>query len=205
MKNLIKALLIVAITLLTATSANAQVYDGITQPTKWRVWLPVTVSTEDAQNINSTPFIGYRQDICNHFNMTGVLQYNIKGKAVVPQIWLNADIKGKFYVLSRSMYDTNNGLYKHTLSATYKLPLGLMVDATWDNLYDGHKFCDTDRPQVLGGYGNSRFVINAGYSMRAAKGFVTNLRIKLTPTQWVQLKYDGGAKNFTAALAMHFN
>lgn len=205
MKNLIKALLIVAITILTATSANAQVYDGITQPTKWRVWLPVTVSTEDAQNINSTPFIGYRQDICNHFNMTGVLQYNIKGKAVVPQIWLNADIKGKFYVLSRSMYDTNNGLYKHTLSATYKLPLGFMVDATWDSLYDGHKFCDTDRLQVLGGYGNSRFVINAGYSMRAAKGFVTNLRIKLTPTQWVQLKYDGVAKNFTAALAMHFN
>lgn len=205
MKNFIKCLLLAAVFLVTASSAQAQVYDGITQPTKWRVWLPVSVSTENSQNINSTPFIGYRQDICKHFNMTGVLQYNIKGEAIVPQIWLNTDIKGKLFFLSRSIYDTKNSLYKHTLSATYKLPLGFMVDATWDNLYDGHKFCDTDRLQVLGGYGNDRFVINAGYSMRAARGFVTNLRLKLTPTQWVQLKYDGGAKQVQAALAMHFN
>lgn len=205
MKRLFQALLVVALMLIATSSATAQVYDGITQPTKWRVWLPVTVSTENVQNINTTPFIGYRQDICKHFNMTGVLQYNIKGKTVVPQIWLNADIKGKLYFLSRSMYDTCNGLYKHTLSATYKLPLGFMVDATWDNLYDGNKFCDTDRLQVLAGYGNDKFVINAGYSMRNAKGFVTNLRLKLTSTQWVQLKYDSGAKNVTMALAMHFN
>lgn len=191
--------------LFAATSASAQVFDGITQPTRWRVWLPVTVSTENAANINTTPFVGFRQDVCKHFNMTGVLQYNIKGKAVIPQIWLNTDIKGKFYFLSRSMYDTNHRQYKHTLSATYKLPLGFHVDATWDNLYDGHKFCDTDRLQVLGGYGCDRFVVNAGYSMRNAKGFITNLRLKLTPSQWVQVRYDSGAKNVTMALAMHFN
>ena len=205
MKRFIKATLVMALMFITTLGANAQVFDGITQPTKWRVWLPVTVSTENSQNINSTPFIGYRQDICNHFNMTGVLQYNIKGEAVVPQIWVNADIKGKLYFLSRSIYDTKANLYKHTLSATYKLPVGFHIDATWDNFYNGRKFCDTDRLQVLGGYGCNKFVINAGYSMRAAKGFVTNLRLKLTPTQWVQLKYDSGAKQVTAALAMHFN
>lgn len=205
MKKFIVFCLVVLLALFATTSAIAQVYDGITQPTKWRVWLPVSVSTENASNMNSTPFIGYRQDVCNHFNITGVLQYNIKGEAIVPQIWLNADIKGKVYFLSRSIYNTHTNKYCHTLSATAKLPLGFHIDITWDNLYDGNGFCDTDRLQVLGGYGNDRFVFNAGYSMRDAKGFVTNLRLKLTNTQWVQLKYDGGTKQVTAALAMHFN
>lgn len=205
MKRLLNFLMVTAIMLVTSMSATAQVYDGITQPTKFRVWLPVSVSTENSSAINSTPFFGFRQDICKHFNATAVLQYNIKGEAFVPQIWLNADIMNKLYFLSRSIYDTRAGLYKHTLSATYKLPVGFHVDATWDNMFNGHKFCDGDRLQVLGGYGCKEFVINAGYSMRAAKGFICNVRLKLTGTQWIQLKYDGGAKQVTAAMAMHFN
>ena len=48
MKHRLKlTLLLTAFTLLFAIGAKAQIYDGITQPTRFRVWVPVTTSLHD--------------------------------------------------------------------------------------------------------------------------------------------------------------
>lgn len=206
MKNQIRIILaLFAIAFLLGTEARAQVYDGITQPTKFRVWLPVSVSLHDSKNVSVAPFIGYKQDIGQRFSITPVLQYNINTETFVPQVWLNANVANKFYVLSRSIYDTRADLYKHTLSATYKFPMGFMVDGTWENLYNGKKFCDGDRLQFVGGWAHRLFVVNAGYSCRTKPGFIANFRWKVTPYNWLQLKYDGGAKNIQISTALQFN
>lgn len=206
MKNRMKSIVaLVAILLLTATSAKAQVYDGITQPTRFRVWIPVTVSLHDSKSTTVSPFIGYKQDLTDWLSVTPVLQYSINSETFTPQVWLNFNVKKKFYVLSRSIYDTRENEYRHTLSATYKLPLGFMVDATWENLYNGNKFCDTDRLQFVGGYAYKWFVVNAGYSCRCFKGAIANLRLKVTEYNWLQMKYDGGTESIQVGCALQFN
>lgn len=206
MKYRIRIILILsAISLLLGMKARAQVYDGITQPTKFRVWLPVTANLHNSKDVSVAPFVGYKQDIGEHFSITPVLQYNINKEAFVPQVWLNANIAKKFYVLSRSIYDTKANLYKHTLSATYKLPLGFMVDGTWENMYNGKKFCDGDRLQFVGGWAHRLFVVNAGYSCRTKPGFIANARWKVTPTDWLQMKYDGGTKSVQIGMALQFD
>lgn len=206
MKYRIRIILILsAISFLFGMKARAQVYDGITQPTKFRVWLPVTANLHNSKDVSVAPFVGYKQDIGEHFSITPVLQYNINKEAFIPQVWLNANIAKKFYVLSRSIYDTKANLYKHTLSATYKLPLGFMVDGTWENMYNGKKFCDGDRLQFVGGWAHRMFVVNAGYSCRTKPGFIANARWKVTPTDWLQMKYDGGTKSVQIGMALQFD
>lgn len=194
-----------AISILLGMKARAQVYDGITQPTKFRVWLPVSFSLHDSKNVSVAPFVGYKQNIGQRFSITPVLQYNINTETFIPQVWLNANVANTLYVLSRSIYDTRANLYKHTLSATYKLPLGFMVDGTWENMYNGKKFCDGDRLQFVGGYAHKLFVFNAGYSCRAKPGFIANFRWKVTPNDWLQMKYDGGTKSMQLGCALQFN
>lgn len=206
MKYRIRIILILsALSILFGMKARAQVYDGITQPTKFRVWLPVTANLHNSKDVSVAPFVGYKQDIGEHFSITPVLQYNINKEAFIPQVWLNANIAKKFYVLSRSIYDTKANLYKHTLSATYKLPLGFMVDGTWENMYNGKKFCDGDRLQFVGGWAHRLFVVNAGYSCRTKPGFIANARWKVTPTDWLQMKYDGGTKSVQIGMALQFD
>lgn len=206
MKYRIRIILILsAISILLGMKARAQVYDGITQPTKFRIWLPVTANLHNSKDVSVAPFVGYKQDIGEHFSITPVLQYNINKEAFIPQVWLNANIAKKFYVLSRSIYDTKANLYKHTLSATYKLPLGFMVDGTWENMYNGKKFCDGDRLQFVGGWAHRLFVVNAGYSCRTKPGFIANARWKVTPTDWLQMKYDGGTKSVQIGMALQFD
>lgn len=206
MKYRIRIILILsAISILLGMKARAQVYDGITQPTKFRIWLPVTANLHNSKDVSVAPFVGYKQDIGEHFSITPVLQYNINKEAFIPQVWLNANIAKKFYVLSRSIYDTKANLYKHTLSATYKLPLGFMVDGTWENMYNGKKFCDGDRLQFVGGWAHRLFVVNAGYSCRTNPGFIANARWKVTPTDWLQMKYDGGTKSVQIGMALQFD
>lgn len=205
MKQRVIQALIAAVLLLTSATASAQVYDGITQPTRFRVWVPVTASLHGHGKTTVAPFVGYKQDIGERFSITPVLQYNINSESLVPQVWLNANIDKKLYVLSRSIYDTKANLYKHTMSATYKLPLGFMVDGTWENLYNGKKFCDGDRLQFVGGYAYKWFVVNAGYSCRTSKGFIANLRLKVTPNDWLQFRYDGGTKSVQVSTALQFN
>ena len=119
--------------------------------------------------------------------------------------WLNVNYQQRFYLLARSTYNTKEKMFTETLSGTIKLPAGFMIDATWDNLYNGRKFMDGDRLQVLGGLDYGRFVFNAGYSMRALPGFVTNIRFRVTKYNWLQLKYDEGARAFITSVALQFN
>ena len=107
MKYRIRIILILsAISILLGMKARAQVYDGITQPTKFRVWLPVSVSLHDSKNVSVAPFVGYKQEIGQRFSITPLLQYNINTETFIPQVWLNANVANTFYVLSRSIYDT---------------------------------------------------------------------------------------------------
>lgn len=206
MKNRIVVIAVLAaFSLMFCMKSGAQIYDGITQPTKYRVWLPVTSNLHNSRDVSVAPFVGYKQDIGERFSITPVLQYNINKEAFIPQVWLNANIAKKFYILSRSIYDTKADIYKQTLSATYKLPIGFMIDATWDNMYNGKKFCDGDRLQFVGGWSHRLFVVNAGYSCRANKGIIANARWKVTPTDWLQMKYDGGTKSIQIGMALQFD
>lgn len=80
-----------------------------------------------------------------------------------------------------------------------------MVDGTWENMYNGKKFCDGDRLQFVGGWAHRLFVVNAGYSCRTKPGFIANARWKVTPTDWLQMKYDGGTKSVQIGMALQFD
>jgi hypothetical protein len=203
-RKLLKKLTLVVLLLLPC-GLHAQVYDGITQPTRYRIWIPVSANLHGHGSTSVSPFVGYKENLTDWLSATAVAQYNIGGEAFVPQLWLNVNYNKWLWFLSRSIYDTKANIYRHTLSATVKLPKGFMIDATWDDAYNGHKFIDTDRLQVLGGVAHGRFVVNAGYSMRNKPGVIANLRLKITDYDWLQFKYDGGAKAFTFSTALQFN
>ena len=203
-RKLLKKMTLV-ILLLLPCGLHAQVYDGITQPTRYRIWIPVSANLHGHGSTSVSPFVGYKENLTDWLSATAVAQYNIGGEAFVPQLWLNVNYNKWLWFLSRSIYDTKANIYRHTLSATVKLPKGFMIDATWDDAYNGHKFIDTDRLQVLGGVAHGRFVVNAGYSMRNKPGVIANLRLKITDYDWLQFKYDGGAKAFTFSTALQFN
>ncbi len=190
---------------MVAFVSNAQVYDGITQPTKWRVFVPSTISMTESHKTTIAPFVGFRQDLGKHWSITPVVQYNINNEALIPQVWINFNVKEKLYILSRSIYNFKTNLFTETLSATYKLPMNFMIDATWDNVYNGRKFCDGDRLQFVGGWAWKMLVGNVGYSCRANRGVVANLRWKVTKYNWLQLKYDDGVKNLQVSCALQFN
>lgn len=200
MRKLFIMLVLAAVSL----AARAQVYDGITQPTKFRIFMPVTTSLE-GNGSTVAPFVGYRADVAKCFSVTPVIQYNMNTEAVSLAAWLNVNYQQRIYLLARSVYNTKTKMFTETVSATVKLPVGFMIDATWDNLYNGRRFLSGDRLQVLGGFDYGRFVFNAGYSMRALPGFVANIRFKVTKYNWLQLKYDEGAKAFITSVALQFN
>lgn len=199
-----KRFLFLVAALLVMTTAKAQIYDGITQSTKYRVWLSLNQPYNGGPAIFN-PFLGYKVDVSKWLNVTGVAQYNFNTQAFTPAIWLNFNIADRFYVLSRNIYDWKTNKYKQTLSGTVKLPFGFMVDVTWDNVYNGDKFCNGDRLQVVGGYAYKWFVFNTGYSMRAYPVMITNVRLKLTPELWFQLKYDGGMETIGVNVAYNFD
>lgn len=203
-RKLLKKMALV-ILLMLPCCLHAQVYDGITQPTRYRIWIPVSANLHGHGSTSVSPFVGYKENLTDWLSATAVAQYNIGGEAFVPQLWLNVNYNKWLWFLSRSIYDTKANIYRHTLSATVKLPKGFMIDATWDDAYNGHKFVDTDRLQVLGGVAHGRFVVNAGYSMRNKPGVIANLRLKITDYDWLQFKYNGWAKAFTFSTALQFN
>ena len=200
MRKLFIMLVLAAVSL----AARAQVYDGITQPTKFRIFMPVTTLLE-GHGSTVAPFVGCRADVTGWFSVTPVIQYNMNTEAVSLAAWLNVNYQQRIYLLARSVYNTKTKMFTETVSATVKLPVGFMIDATWDNLYNGRRFLSGDRLQVLGGFDYGRFVFNAGYSMRALPGFVANIRFKVTKYNWLQLKYDEGAKAFITSVALQFN
>lgn len=199
-----RLLLVFVLAVLAIAGTLAQVYDGITQPTRFRLFMPVTTSLH-GNGSTVAPFIGYRADVTGWFSVTPVLQYNMNTEAVYLAAWLNVSYRQRIYLLARSTYNTKTKMFTETLSGTIKLPAGFMIDATWDNLYNGRKFLSNDRLQVLAGLDYGRFVFNAGYSIRALPGFVANVRFKVTKYNWLQLKYDEGAKAFITSVALQFN
>lgn len=204
MKKLITVLSIFIITVFTGNKLYSQIYDGITQPTKYRVWLSLNQPYHGG-SATFNPFVGYKVDVAKWFNVTGVAQYNVNTQAFTPAIWLNFNIDGRVYLLSRNIYDWKSNQYRQTLSGTVKLPLGFMIDATWENIFNGDRFFDIDRLQVVGGYDYQWIVFNVGYSMRENPGVIANIRSKLTPELWLQLKYDGGTEAIGVNIAYNFN
>lgn len=200
-----KKIIILTILLITASLSYSQVYDGITQPTKYRLWVPVSTTLDGNHKVAVAPFVGYKIDAAKWLSITPVFQYNINADKSIPQIWVNVNYKKKYFLLFRNIYDIKDNKLKETLSGTAKLPKGFMVDFTWDNFYNGSDLLKGDRLQFLGGYAGKKFVLNAGYSIREKPGFISNFRYKVTDYNWIQLKYDSGAKAFTISTALQFN
>ena len=200
-----KRFIIAAIAALAISlSAKAQMYDGITQPTTYRIWL-MTNQPLDGGPATFTPFVGYRQDLAKWVNVTGWAQYNFTSHQFIPAVWFNFNIADHLYILSRSIYDCGDGNYRHGLAATWKIAKGFHMDCTWDTLYNHGKFAQGDRLQVLAGWGGKKVVLNAGYSMRAKAGVIVNARYKLNDLTWAQLKYDGGINAVSFSLVYHWN
>ncbi|MDP2234991.1 MAG: hypothetical protein Q8J88_01035 [Bacteroidales bacterium] len=197
-----KRILTIMLMLTLGISASAQVYDGITQPTKFRYWMPFTTSTTTPGKLAAAPFVGYKVQPGDWISLTPVLQYNFSREAVIPQLWVNVNYQQKYYLLFRSIYDLKSETFSETVSGTVKLNK-YMVDFTWDNFYRADKFLENDRLQILAGYAWKHIIFNTGYSIRDQPGFVSNVRVKLTSLSWVQLRYDNGNNSFTLSTAIH--
>ncbi|MDP3452065.1 MAG: hypothetical protein Q8R90_03830 [Bacteroidales bacterium] len=197
-----KRILTIMLMLILGISASAQVYDGITQPTKFRYWMPFTTSTTTPGNLAAAPFVGYKVQPADWISLTPVIQYNFSREAVIPQLWVNVNYQQKYYLLFRSIYDLKSETFSETVSGTVKLNK-YMVDFTWDNFYRADKFLENDRLQILAGYAWKHIIFNTGYSIRDQPGFVSNVRVKLTSLSWVQLRYDNGNNSFTLSTAIH--
>ena len=197
MKNrFFKRIAILVLSLFAVATLHSQILDGTVQSARFRVSLPATFNFDDG-SVNSSPYVSYKQDIASWMKAAAFAQYNIKQEAFVPQMWVEFSAAKRYYLLSRSIFNTRTGKYSHGLAATVKLPSHLSVDATWDNMFEQAGTQKLDRFQVVGGYINKRFIANAGYSMLYKKGIVANLRIIFCPAYFLQMKYDGGQNSFT--------
>lgn len=197
MKNrFFKRIAILVLSLFAVTALHSQILDGTVQSARFRVSLPAIFNLDDG-SVNSSPYVSYKQDLLPWMKAAAFAQYNIKQEAFVPQMWVEFSAAKRYYLLSRSIFNTRTGKYSHGLAATVKLPSHLSVDATWDNMFQQAGTQKLDRFQVVGGYINKRFIANAGYSMLYKKGIVANLRIIFCPAYFLQMKYDGGQNSFT--------
>ncbi|MBR5890950.1 MAG: hypothetical protein IKZ18_02855 [Bacteroidaceae bacterium] len=187
----IKRFLLGALLVFAATMVHGQILDGTVQSARYRISLPLTFNFDDG-SINSSPYLSYKHDIASWLKGAAFAQYNIKQEAFVPQLWFEFSAAKRYYLLSRSIFNTRTGKYSHGLAATVKLPSHLSIDATWDNMFQQAGTTHLDRFQVVGGYINKRFIANAGYSMLYKKGIVANLRIIFSRYYFLQMKYDGG-------------
>ena len=187
----IKRFLLGALLVFAATMVHGQILDGTVQSARYRISLPLTFNFDDG-SINSSPYLSYKHDIASWLKGAAFAQYNIKQEAFVPQLWFEFSAAKRYYLLSRSIFNTRTGKYSHGLAATVKLPSHLSIDATWDNMFQQAGTIHLDRFQVVGGYINKRFIANAGYSMLYKKGIVANLRIIFSRYYFLQMKYDGG-------------
>ena len=192
---MLKKLLLAAMLLIVSVTVHSQILDGTVQSARYRISLPLTFNFDDG-SINSSPYISYKHDIASWLKGAVFAQYNIKQEAFTPQAWFEFSHAKKYYLLSRSIFNTRTGKYSHGLAATVRLPRKLAVDATWDNMFQQAGTTHTDRFQIVGGYVDKRFIANAGYSMLYKKGVVANLRIIFCPGYFLQMKYDGGQNCF---------
>ncbi len=222
MKNKIKFLIPVLFVLCQANYTKAQVFDGITQPTTWRFWTPVSLNIE-TNNVNAAPFIGYKIWINNpetsHFSTTIITQYNFANSSPSLQSWNNVNLLNRrLWFMSRTGYDFDSGKLWEKLSGTLLLPSNFNIDFTWtDFLYfkEGAHFLETDKLQVVGGYKAYRtvndnkmplFAVNLGARIRGnTTGAVANLRLYIQKTNWLQFRYDFADKVFLWSSIIQFN
>lgn len=192
----LKKAILFLFSLFAVATLHAQILDGTVQSARFRVSLPATFNLDDG-SVNSSPYVSYKQDILPFVKGAVFAQYNIKQEAFVPQLWMEFSAAKRYYLLSRSIYNTHTGKYSHGLAATIKLPHSLSIDATWDNMFQQAGTQKIDRFQMVGGYISRRFIANAGYSMLYKKGLIANLRLIFSKYYFLQMKYDGGVNSFT--------
>ena len=193
---LLKRITILLLSFFAVTTLHSQILDGTVQSARFRLSLPATFNFDDG-SVSSSPYLSYKHDVAAWMKGAVFAQYNIKQEAFVPQLWVEFSAAKKYYLLSRSIYNTRTGKYSHGLAATVKLPSRLSLDATWDNMFQQAGTTKLDRFQVVGGYINKRFIANAGYSMLYKKGIVANLRLIFSSYYFLQMKYDAGLNSFT--------
>lgn len=93
-----RKLFIIITLIVVSLVARAQVYDGITQPTKFRIFMPITTSLH-GNGSTVSPFVGYRADVAKWLSVTSVLQYNMNTEAVTLAAWLNMNYQQRFFCL----------------------------------------------------------------------------------------------------------
>lgn len=202
----IRILLVAIIVVTSCISCFSQIYDGITQSDRFRIWGAISQPFKGGKASASTYF-GYKQEIYKWFNITSLAKYNFSTKAFMPAIWFNFNIDKRYYLLTRSIYDFKEKRYIQSLAVTIKLPAEFMIDATWDYLYNGRRWCDSDRLQTVVGMNLSRIrtIFNIGYSFRTNKGMMGTIRYKFNNHLWIQMKIDSGIKTADLSMAYNFN
>lgn len=196
MKTILGVLLII----IMAHEGLGQVYDGITQPTTFRYLMPINISQDN--EVSASPFIGLKQGVTSWLSFTGIMQYNIKRRAIMPSLWINANYKGRAYLLLRNTLNSNTGEFSNTLSGTYRAG-SFHTDFTWYNIQAGGEVMHNDRLQMLIGYDFGLFILNAGTSVIGSPGLVSNLRIRLTKLSWLQFRYDTATKQLGVITVVH--
>lgn len=206
MPQTIRTLCLAVLIALGALQGYTQIYDGVSQSDRFRIWGGLSQPYKGG-NASASAYFGYKQDMCQWFDATALLRYNFSSKTFMPAIWLNFNIAKQYYLLTRSIYNFNEKKFVQSLAATVKLPAGFMIDATWDNIFNGDKWCENDRLQMVAGMNIERIrtIFNIGYSFRNQKGIVGTIRYKFNTKLWMQLKIDGGTESADLSMAYNFN
>lgn len=183
-----------------------QIYDGVSQSNTFRVWAGLSQPYRGGESTASSYF-GYKLVLSKRFDVTGIARYNFSSKSFLPAIWLNYNIKDRYYILSRSMVDCRTKKFRQSAAVTVKLPMNFMIDATWDDIYNGSKWCTGDRLQFVAGMNITkiRTIFNVGYSVRSNKGFVGTVRYKFNNNLWCQARADLGVDVLDFSLAYNFD
>lgn len=189
-----------------SVAATAQIYDGVSQSNTFRMWAGLSQPYKGGE-ASASSYFGYKYTFTEWFDATGMARYNFSSRSFLPAIWLNFNIDKRFYILSRSILDCKEKRYKQSAAVTVKLPLSFMIDATWDNIYNGSSWCSGDRLQIVAGMNITkiRTIFNVGYSLRSFKGFVATIRYKFNNYLWCQAKADFGVEALDLSLAYNFD
>jgi len=189
-----------------SVALKAQIYDGVSQSNTFRVWAGISQPYKGG-DASASSYFGYKFTASEWFDITGLARYNFSSGSFLPAIWLNFNIDNRYYILSRSVFDCKEKRYRQSAAATVKLPLNFMIDATWDNIYNGHSWCSGDRLQFVAGMNivKIRTIFNVGYSCRSYKGFVGTARYRFNNNLWCQVKADFGIDALDLSLAYNFD
>jgi hypothetical protein len=182
-----------------------QVYDGMTQPTLYRIMSANNIKGSTTLQLGRKWWI----DKNRHFSTTVFYTYFLNKDNHAIESWNNLNLFNKqLYLLSRTGYNiTTNNLWE-TFSGSCLLPYNMMLDFTWYNLYNNNEFFVNDELQVLYGVKLfNQFVVNGGYRIFGeTPGPVFNIRFLLVDGfQWLQFRYVPNDKLFDIKLYIQFN